>query len=230
MISVSLIIKKLVNHFYVFRDDNLMSIPIRKLFLLLLFFVLILLVMHFFPKSLSLTIHDRFDLDTEANIPTWFSTVLLFCVSLTSLAIYIFGRNLEINASCQSFWLGFAAVYCFLSLDEAATIHEIFGFVLHLKWVYFYAPFAAIFFMVCTFFLTVINKNNHLRNWILGGLVVYALGGLIVESYSHFIYHYQIEFVFEEGFELLGTIMVFRGCLQELDRRYRVVCNHSVNT
>ncbi len=210
--------------------NKIMPIPIHKLFLLLLFFVLILLAMHFFPKSLSSTIHNRFNLDSEANIPTWFSTVLLFCVSLTSLAIYILGRNLEINTSCQSFWLGFTAVYCFLSLDEAARIHEICSTVLHLKWIYVYAPFGAIFFMVCAFFLTVINKNYHLRNWILGGLIVYALGGLIGESYSHFIYHYQIEFVFEEGLELLGTIMVFRGCLQELDRRYRVVYNHSVNT
>ncbi len=210
-----------------------MSIPIHKLFLLLLFFVLILLVMHFFPKSLSLTIHTRFDLDSEANIPTWFSTVLLFCVSLTSLVIYIFGRNLEINTSCQSFWLGFTAVYCFLSLDEAARIHEICSTVLHLKWIYVYAPFGAIFFMICTYFLIVINKNNELRNWILGGLIVYALGGLIGESIDHFFYSpqfYQAEIVFEEGFEMLGTIMVFRGCLQELVRRYRVVYNHSVNT
>jgi len=207
-----------------------MAIAIRNLFLLLLFFVLILLAMCFFPESLSWTIHNRFDLDSEANIPTWFSTVLLFCVSLTSLVIYIFGRDIENYASWHSFWLGFSAVYCFLSLDEAARLHEILDTSLHLKWIYVYAPFGAIFFILCTYFLTVINKNNNLRNWILGGLIVYALGGLFGEAFDYFFYSSQVEIVFEEGFEFLGTILVFRGCLQELSRRYRVVYNHSVNT
>jgi hypothetical protein len=220
-----------------------MAIPIRKLFLLLLFFVLILLAMHFFSKSLSSTIHNRFNLDSEANIPTWFSTLLLFCVSLTSLVIYILNRSIASKVSWNSFWIGFGAIYLFLSLDEAARIHEIidsdefetyvhkiFDITWHLKWIYVYAPFSAIFFMVCTYFLIVINKNNDLRNWILGGLIVYALGGLIGESIDYFFYSSQVEVVFEEGFELLGTIMVFRGCLQELNRRYGVVYNHSVNT
>lgn len=208
-----------------------MAFTIRNLFLLLVFFVLLLLAMYFFPESLSWTIHNRFDLDSEANIPTWFSTVLLFCVSLTSLVIYIFGRDIANYASLQSFWLVFSAVYCFLSMDEAARIHEILDTNLHLKWIYIYAPFGAIFFIVCTYFLTVINKNNNLRNWILGGLIIYALGGLFGEAFSHFFYPSKVEVVFEEGFEFLGTIMVFRGCLQELRRRYRVVNNHSsVNT
>jgi len=209
---------------------NLMVISIRKLLLLLLFFVLILLVMDFFPSSWSSTIHNRFNLDKEANIPTWFSTVLLFSVSLTSLIIHILGRDIESDASWHSFWLGFSAVYCFLSLDEAARIHEIFDNSLQLKWIYVYAPFGALFFMVCTYFLIVINKNNVLSSWILGGLIVYALGGLIGESIDYFLYSSQAEVVFEEGFELLGTIMVFTGCLQELNRRHRVVYNHSVNT
>ncbi len=207
-----------------------MVISIRKLLLLLIFFVLILLVMNFFPSSWSSTIHNRFNLDKEANIPTWFSTVLLFSVSLTSLIIHILGRDIEIDTSWHSFWLGFSAVYCFLSLDEAARIHEIFDNSLRLKWIYVYAPLGALFFMVCTYFLIVINKNNVLRNWILGGLIVYALGGLIGESFDYFLYSSQAEVVFEEGFELLGTIMVFTGCLQELTRRHRVVYHHSVNT
>ncbi len=207
-----------------------MEIPTRKFFLLLLFFVLILFAMHFFPESLSRTIHNRFDLDSEANIPTWFSTVLLFCVSLTSLITYIFFRDIKIDTSWQSFWLGFSAVYCFLSLDEAARIHEIFDTSTNLKWIYVYAPFGAIFFLVCTYFLIVINKSNELRNWILGGLIVYALGGLVGESIDYFFYSSPADVVFEEGFELLGTIMVFRGCLQELNRRFKVVYNHSINT
>ena len=45
-----------------------MEIPVRKLFLLLLFFLLILLVAHFIPESFSRTIHNRFNLDSEANM------------------------------------------------------------------------------------------------------------------------------------------------------------------
>jgi len=195
-----------------------MMIPIRKLYLLLICFMFILLAMHFFPESLSWTIHDRFNLDSEANIPTWFSTVLLFSVSLTSLGIYVFSRDVEMDASWKSFWSCFSSVYCFLSLDEAARIHEILDTSMHLKWIYVYAPFGALFFILCGYFLMVINKNKDLRNWILGGLIVYALGGLGAESFDYFFYSSQAEVVFEEGFEMFGTIMVLTGCLQELNR------------
>jgi hypothetical protein len=169
----------------------------------------------------------RFNLDTEANIPTWYSTVLLFSVSLSALFIHLVeNKVLGRNHPWHLFWIGFAGVYCFLSLDEAARLHEILD--LWIKWVFVYAPFAGIFFIICTIYFVVIRKNDKsLRNWILGGLIIYALGGLFCEYINHIFYPLppalmQTEFVLEEGLEMFGTIVVLMGCLQELRRLYGI--------
>lgn len=202
-------------------------LSLRNLFLLLLFIVFILIAMHFFPETLSRNIHNRFNLDGEANLPTWFSTVLLFSVSVSSLMVY-FLRNKMSNydhAWCF-FWLFFAAVYCFLSLDEAALLHEFFTQSTSLKWIFLYAPFFGIFFFICSYYLLVIYQGDKKsRNSILGGLIIYVFGALVSESISYLLYplpswYQQVEFVLEEGFELVGTIIVLVGVLQELNRLY----------
>jgi len=159
-----------------------MDISIRNLFMFLMFLVFILLGMHlgmhFVPEHISWTIANRFSLDSEANVPTWYSTVLLFSVSLCSLIIYFMRNNVvEHDHLGRLFWLVFGAVYCFLSLDEAAGFHEIIDNTTSMKWVFVYAPFGAIFFIICTiYFIVIRNNEKKLRNWILGGLIVYAVG------------------------------------------------------
>ena len=207
-----------------------MSKSLRYLFLFLLLIVFILLGMHFFPASESWTIADRFNLDGEANIPEWYSAVLLFSVSLSSLAIYLLGRKgIGGDRPWNRFWLAFAGVYCFLSLDECARLHEIIDSATPLKWVYAYAPFAAIFFIICAFYFVVIrNGEKRVRNWVLGGLIVYALGGLVSELIGYLfrpLQHalQQAEFVIEEGLEMIGAIIVLMGVLQELRRLYEIM-------
>ncbi|OMH38044.1 hypothetical protein [Motiliproteus sp. MSK22-1] len=201
-----------------------MEIPIRKSFLFFSFIVAILLLMHFFPESSSWSIHNRFNLDTEGNIPTWYSTVLLFSISILSLVIYFlrerFIRPIE---RWNSFWLVLSSAYCFLSLDEGARLHELIDRSTSIKWVYVYAPFAAVFFSICFMYFWVVRRDSEdLRVWFLGGLVVYATGGLLSEFVSHYFAPLpevlqQVEFIVEEGLEMLGTIMVLMGCFKELN-------------
>jgi hypothetical protein len=202
---------------------NKMMISSRGLFLLLLLSELIILAMYFFPANWSWAIEDRFDLDKEANVPTWFAVTLLFSISIIALLIHIVGRSIRIATSWRSFWIVFSAVFCFLSLDEASRVHEGIDNVFHIKWIYVYMPFASLFFIVCTYFLIVINKDKTLTYWISGGLLVYALGGLLCETISFYLYSGKAEVVFEEGLEILGTIMILTGCVQELNRQHKVV-------
>lgn len=202
-----------------------MAIPIRKLLFLQIGIALFLLTMHFFPERWSWTIHRYrvFDVDSEANIPTWYSTVLLFSVSLSSLGIYMLSSGQKHK---QIFWPIFSYVYCFLSLDEAAHIHELITKATSIKWVFIYAPFAGAFFLICAYHL-VKSNNKKLRNWLLGGLVIYALGGLGGETISYVFRPLppllqNLEFVLEEGFEMVGTIMVLNGCLQEVNRLWSI--------
>ncbi|MDC7242695.1 MAG: hypothetical protein PQJ44_01655 [Sphaerochaetaceae bacterium] len=111
----------------------------------------------------------------------------------------------------------------FLSLDEAAQIHEIFDETFNIKWIYIYAPLGGIFFLASTYFLT---KITYLKKafWIIGGLMIFALGGLVGEAYAYFINNSAyslIETVFEEGLELLGSTFVLNGCMMEIDRLFK---------
>jgi hypothetical protein len=202
-------------------------LSLRKLFLLLLFIVFLLIATHFFPENLSWTVHNRFNLDGEANLPTWFSTVLLFSVSVSSLIVHCLRNKIaNYDHAWRFFWFFFAAVYCFLSIDEAALLHEIIDQSTSLKWIFLYAPFFGIFFFICSYYLLVIYKGDKKsRNSILGGLIIYVFGALVSESISYLLYplpswYQQVEFVLEEGFELVGTIIVLVGILQELNRLY----------
>ncbi len=181
--------------------------------------------MHLIPETLSWTIHSRFNLDNEGNVPTWFSSTLLYSVSVCSVLIY-FSNNRSENPNGKTleeyFWFLFSSVYCFLSLDEAASVHEIIDQALHVKWVYVYAPFAAIFFMICSYYIMIIRNNEStLRNWILGGLIIFAFGSMGAELIAHITsgmpsFLRILEAMFEEGLEMIGTIMVLIGCLKEL--------------
>ncbi len=63
-----------------------------------------------------------FDLDVEGNIPSLFSSVsILLCSGL----LYIIGTAHMKDGNKESYyWMGLAAIFLFLALDEGATIHE----------------------------------------------------------------------------------------------------------
>lgn len=66
-----------------------------------------------------------FNMYEEANLPTWFSSLNLF---LAALLLYVNAQAARIAGErWRKHWLGLAGVFLFLSMDEAATLHEIIG-------------------------------------------------------------------------------------------------------
>ncbi len=61
------------------------------------------------------------DFDQEANIPSFFSALILFISSVILFLIASLTRRLKEPALC---WYGLSFVFAFLSIDEAASIHE----------------------------------------------------------------------------------------------------------
>ena len=204
-------------------------LSLRRLYLALLVCVVALLLFHFFPEDLNWTIHNRFDLDGEANIPAWFATVLLFSVSFSSLILFLLSVQSTGDQRPVFFWLIFGLAYMFLSLDEAARIHEIFDEVFRIKWIFVYAPFGFAFFAFCSFWLIKRNESKSLRYLVLVGMCVFGTGGLLGESVAHFFWTQMTpsmrtaELLFEEGLELVGTSTVLIGVLSEFSHRYRIV-------
>jgi hypothetical protein len=159
-----------------------MGSSLHRLCLCLILGVFFLAAMNYFPENLSPVIHEKFYLDYESNIPTWYSTVLLFLVSIVSLLIYILRHKTMYHDRWPVFWFAFSLTYIFLSMDEAGKIHELSDTVLHMKWLKLYAPFAGLFFLLTTYYLIRINWERITTIMIVGGLIIYALGGWGAEA------------------------------------------------
>jgi hypothetical protein len=84
-----------------------------------------------FPRqddSLSITFEKmrlRFDVDQEANVPTWYSSFLFGLCGLTLVVIGF--RTRQINAGSVVPWLGLAAVFFYFSMDDTGQFHELLG-------------------------------------------------------------------------------------------------------
>jgi hypothetical protein len=194
-----------------------MSISVRKALFILILPLPFLSLMHFFPESVSYMIHQKFNLNAETNIPTWYSSALLLLISLLSLVIYLWDNK---KTFPPKFWLIISAVYAYLSMDEAASIHE--AIAPYIKWYYVYAPFAAAFF-IYVFLHLYRSEDKKLRNMILGGMVLYGFGALVSEVVWYFTRPWppavmQIKYLVEENCEMLGAIIVAAGCLHMLNR------------
>ena len=86
---------------------------------LTLFFVVLNLVVYFLQRVdiISEKYLRLVDLDSERNLPTFYSTLLLLTTSLTLLSI-------GLNDKRKYYWYLLSAIFCFLALDENISIHE----------------------------------------------------------------------------------------------------------
>lgn len=204
-----------------------------NLFIVLLVIIFLLLLLHFIPDTFSVELSRRFHLDREGNVPAWFATILLFSVSICSFIVH--KRNKQLSSSAKEpvlirklFWLLFSSVYLFLSLDEGTQIHELLDLYV-IKWYVIYAPIASIFFMLCLYYVCRLNQGNQiLRTWIIGGLIIFAIGGLGMEMawtiarrctfLADNLENVKVLLtIVEEGLELIGTSMILVGCLYEIE-------------
>jgi hypothetical protein len=106
---------------------------------------------------------EMFDLGAEANVPTWWASMLWMSVAMACVGCYRKDAARERSALASRLWLVLAAVFALASMDEVATIHEEVGTFLHRQflsrgwflvvpegapdspWIVFYAPFLVAF-------------------------------------------------------------------------------------
>ncbi|NTU71810.1 MAG: hypothetical protein HGB10_08335 [Coriobacteriia bacterium] len=197
-----------------------MPIPVRKWVTVLLIGVALVVVMHFATIKISPFVHSFFDLDREQNVPTWYSSALLLAVAISALVLATL-RDATPRWS-RGFWPTLALGYAWLSLDETAWLHEQIDGLLLIKWTWFYAPIALVFFVVIAYCLSG-PDTKMLRRWVVGGLLVYALGGIGMELVNYLLiglprYLRHFQYAAEEGLEMLGTVMVLTGLLLRIDQ------------
>ena len=124
-----------------------------------------------------------FGLSYEHNLPTWFSTCLLFACAVV-LALIAAGARREQDPFTRH-WSVLAITFLYLSVDELVSIHEVAsswfntGGVLYFGWVIPAAVFVTLFGLSYLRFLGRLPRN--LRNrFILAGSV-YVGGALLME-------------------------------------------------
>jgi hypothetical protein len=205
-----------------------------KLFLILLGFELFLVAAYILDdlSGLRSPLTKLFNLDSEANLPSWFSALQLGLVGIVFLATWWGARKARIEPSFYLLLIGLGFV--FLSMDEAAEFHEKLTRVLrHVQWlpqmeggiwipIYFLTALVIGFFVRGSLFSM---WNTYPREVLImaGGIALAVTGGVGLEILTHIYWRgqdpfmYQVEVVLEEFFEMAGaSILLYGGLLHAL--------------
>ncbi len=205
----------------------------RFLILGLIFFAVMSTLMEF---SYYILEHKRllgavrqFSLSDEANIPTWYSTLLLASCALT---LFVIGLNIaKEKGSFRRHWLGLGFIFTYMSMDEASIIHEMsirpiryaldLSGALHYSWTLPAAVLMAIFLLVYLSFLKylpVVSRNR----FILAGLIF--VGGAFGTEFI-ISYYWSTEGdsfftgmlnVLQESMEIAGASLFLSSLLRHL--------------
>jgi len=214
----------------------------RKVALVLTLVVLSLVLAHvgveylrFFHGHVRLLGFQRqLNLDEENNIPTWYSSSALL---LSALLLAVIGLANKRRRDPYAFqWLGLAAIFLYLSLDEAASLHEMtrhlskpmleavgyFHGFLYATWVVFGVAFVIIVGLAYLRFLAAFPIQTRSLFLIAGALFVGGALGIESLSGRHAYFYgfenfgYTMYVACEEAMEMLGNVVFLYALLTHL--------------
>lgn len=176
------------------------------------------------------------DLDTEANIPTWFSSILLFIAAFFAYHCSLLAKTRQ---NGKTIWQILSLGLLVMSCDEVATIHERLGFVINKyifkfpkpeshTWLLMIGPLAVIIILSIIIRIKKYLKGSTKALRLLTiGVLIYFFGSIVLESTVRFLHSnhldvlYRIEVILEEFFEMIGVIIIISGLVEH---------NRSLNT
>jgi len=161
----------------------------------------------------------------EGNIPTWFSSILLFMASFLS---YKCATVKNIRKDAKEIFIILFLLFLFMSCDEVAQMHESLGkFIskylfdgvhLNAAWVvYLGAPLLVSLFFLLAQLNRALADSRRVKSFIISGFIVYITGAFLLEMTTNFLHWgtlhwvWQLENVTEELFELAGVFLIIRG-------------------
>lgn len=203
--------------------------------------VLVVLVLASLAGSFSTYIlsHPRlfglvrlFDLDSEANIPTWYASISLLACSVILAAIAHTQPKEAIPKAGD--WRTLSIIFLFLSIDELASIHELLieplraglgtSGIFHFAWVIPYSGLVLLLGLKYLKFLTQLPAPTR-RAFLLAGAIYIggALGmemidGLYASLYGEKNLTYAFLTTIEETLEMLGIVVFLHTLLTYLKR------------
>ncbi len=168
-----------------------------------------------------------FDLHSERNIPTLFSSLQL---TLAGLLLFLIGRKHQSNGKKYIAWIVLAAIFLFLAIDETAAIHERLGDPLrsvlspggffYFPWVIPYG-IAVLLILVC-FSRFLMQLPKPINTWFLASGAIYiggALGSEMLgarhkELFGSDNISYALYYTVEETLEMLGIALFIYALLK----------------
>lgn len=186
-----------------------------------------LLFVNGYLRSFNFTINEVLNVDTERNPPTWVQ-------ASTMLGCGLLAWSISQHTGRRS-WQLIAAFFLFISLDEAARLHEnlispvraLFGTegtVLHYAWVIPTVPALALFAYLVRDALTVLPRADRVR--LIRATGVFLLGSVGLEMLSGREVlngvesaRYVVLTHIEEGLEFAGLIGVLAVLMDVAGRR-----------
>jgi len=186
------------------------------------------------------TMRHLFDVGEEANIPTWYASILLAGAGALFAAI---GRLQPSGARpATPWWYALAVIFILLSIDEAAMLHERIatplggalrnrdglGGLFSIRWTVVYAPLVVLFALVFLRFLLQLPWRTRVLLTLAGFL--FACGALGIEMIEGVYTHRQgrdlqmgnaVQFMLtlmQETLEMLGSVMLIYALLDYLGR------------
>ncbi len=179
-----------------------------------------------------------FDLNKEWNIPSFYSSVtILLCGGL--LAVIATARKRQEKRD-YLYWAGLAVVFIFLSLDEAALLHERLiiplrtalntSGVLYFAWVIPYGIFVIIIILIYLRFL--FSLAGRIRYLIVLAGILYVAGVLGVEFISGYWFElygeknvtYALITMCEESLEMVGILVFIYALMSYITSKLNDLC------
>jgi hypothetical protein len=179
------------------------------------------------PGSAPIAALRWFDVNSERNVPTAWSALLLLACSVVSALLAVRGRG---SAVPGSGWVLVSVTCAFLAVDESFEVHERLGGLgatvaddrLHFAWV---VPGAALATVVGLVLLRRLRAQPvQVRRRLVAAGAVYLTGALVLETASGQVLlafgaggkAYTLVTSVEEGLEMAGASLLLAALLVQL--------------
>ena len=178
---------------------------------------------HYQVEQLPWLLVSMFNVDSENNLPTWFSSMQLLGAALLLYGNYVVARSCAEPGAIA--WLGLAVVFLGLSADEVAGLHETLNHLTRGEWTTYGMGFVAVVALLWGPWFWRLPWSMQLQ---CSAAAALFLGGAIgMERYSAWYaqfnlldsVEYRRETIVEEALEMFGVTLFIYAIAAHLERR-----------
>lgn len=223
-----------------------------KLFIVLLCAILVLVGVHLILQHLNLNVFyqqngqlyelsNRFDLDDEASVPTWFSHLLLLLIGMSALC----AAWLQKAGTVRQLWTLIGVAGVLAAIDEIAALHEFILQSLHVMYFQDASPTSSqnAWLMVAPLVFGVFGwlgwqmwrllPKRTFAILVFAGLIFLfgAMGVDLLTSISEreTFWHQGLYVATEESMELLGCVVALCGIVDYIEQKHRLAIGEAIS-